>query len=210
MSDAGAAPQGQDDVDAGFRQRRQRRHVMMMALTVVGMFGFGFAMVPFYQLICSVTGLNSTSASSGRTAIADVSSFMIDRSRNVTVEFDATVTGGLQWEFRPLVKQIKVHPGEMQEVSFYARNLSDRTVVAQAVPGITPWQATKHFNKTVCFCFVQQTLEPGEARVMPLRFVLDPALPGEFHTVTLSYSLMDTARNPSPPQELDSIVLNNS
>lgn len=94
-----------------------------------------------------------------------------------------------------MVKKVQVHPGEIKEVLYFAKNTSDRTIIAQAIPGVTPWQATNHFNKTECFCFVRQKLEPGESREMPLRFVIDKNLPEVYKTITLSYTFMDTDRS---------------
>lgn len=173
-------------------QKKVRSSALKMFVLVIGMFGFGFAMVPLYDLLCSVTGLNGSTT--GR--VKDVSQFagLVDYDRIITVEFDATNNADLPWEFHPMTKKVDVHPGEISEVSYYAKNNSDKTIIAQAIPGVTPWQATNHFNKTECFCFVQQKLEPGESREMALRFVIDPDLPKEFKTITLSYTFMDTDR----------------
>lgn len=179
---------------AGGAQRRQRRTVVILSLVVVGMFGFGFALVPLYQLVCSVTGANSAAAT-GRISAAELAAMQVDEARLVTVEFDATINLDLPWVFKPTVKRLRVHPGEISEVTYLVKNTSDRTIVAQAVPGITPWQATEHFTKTECFCFTQQTLAAGEEREMPVRFVISPALPAKYHTVTLSYTFMDTDRS---------------
>jgi cytochrome c oxidase assembly protein subunit 11 len=155
------------------------------------MFGFGFAMVPLYDLLCSVTGLNGSTT--GRGNEAELTK-RVDLNREITVEFDATNNADLPWEFHPLIKKLKVHPGEINEVSYYAKNLSDKAIIGQAIPGITPWQATSHFNKSECFCFIQQKLEAGESREMTLRFVIDPDLPAQYKTITLSYTFMDTDR----------------
>jgi len=173
-------------------QQKNKQTVKWMLLIVVGMFGFGFAMVPLYDMLCSVTGLNGSTT--GRIEDESQLNGKVDYSRTIAVEFDATNNAALPWEFYPLVKKIEVHPGEIKEVVYYAKNNSDKVIVAQAIPGITPWQATSHFNKTECFCFTQQKLEPGESKEMPLRFVIDPELPKEFNTITLSYTFMDTDR----------------
>jgi cytochrome c oxidase assembly protein subunit 11 len=106
----------------------------------------------------------------------------------VTVEFLATVNSDLPWDFRPMVKRIKVHPGEVTEVNYFARNKTDNLVVGQAVPSLAPGLAAKYFSKTECFCFTRQALGPGESKEMPLRFVVDPELPDEVRTVSLSYT----------------------
>lgn len=167
--------------------------VKWMSLIVVGMFGFGFAMVPLYDLLCSVTGLNGSTT--GRTQESAYLGSKIDFNRIITVQFDSTKNADLPWDFYPLIKSIQVHPGEIKEVTYFAKNNSDKAIVAQAIPGITPWQATSHFNKTECFCFTQQKLEPGESKEMPLRFVIDTNLPEDFNTITLSYTFMDTDRS---------------
>ncbi|MDH5765302.1 MAG: cytochrome c oxidase assembly protein [Gammaproteobacteria bacterium] len=174
-------------------QQQNAKTVRLMLLIVIGMFGFGFAMVPLYDLLCSVTGLNGSTT--GR--IQDVSQLTgrVDYNRVITVEFDATNNADLPWEFRPTIKKLDVHPGEIKEVSYFVKNNASHAIVAQAIPGITPWQATSHFNKTECFCFIQQKLEPGEGKEMALRFVIDPDLPKEYKTITLSYTFMDTDRS---------------
>jgi len=166
--------------------------VRWMFLIVVGMFGFGFAMVPLYDILCSVTGLNGSTT--GRIEAASLLTSKIDINRTITVEFDSTTNAELPWEFYPMVKKIQIHPGEIKEVSYFVKNNSDKAIIAQAIPGITPWQATSHFNKTECFCFTQQKLEPGESKEMPLKFVIDANLPEDFNTITLSYTFMDTDR----------------
>jgi cytochrome c oxidase assembly protein subunit 11 len=172
-------------------QHRNKRTGWVLALGGLSMFAFGFALVPLYGLVCDVAGINR----SGKTNFvseAQLGSYRVDTDRTITVEFDATVESGMPWEFRPRVRNMKIHPGQIYEVHYFAQNNSDHAIVGQAIPGVTPWQATEHFNKTECFCFTQQTLQPGEGKDMPLRFVIDPGLPEEFTTVTLSYTFMDT------------------
>jgi cytochrome c oxidase assembly protein subunit 11 len=168
--------------------------VRFFFVLVIGMFGFGFAMVPLYDLLCSVTGLKFD-GTGGRVQDESLLTARVDLNRTITVEFDATNNADLPWEFYPTVKKIDVHPGEIKEVTYFAKNNSNRTIIAQAIPGVTPWQATSHFNKTECFCFTQQKLEPGESKEMPLRFVIDTDLPKDFTTITLSYTFMDTDRS---------------
>ena len=170
-----------------------RRLGLTLSIAVFGMFGFGFAMVPLYGLICDVTGINRAGAS-GRIAEADLVQLGVDRNRLVSVEFDYTLNAGLDWEVEPAQRTMDVHPGQTYDIVYKVRNNSDRAVVAQAIPGITPWQATEHFNKIACFCFDQQKLEPGESADLSLRFVLSRSLPQKYNTVTLSYTFMDTDR----------------
>jgi cytochrome c oxidase assembly protein subunit 11 len=167
----------------------------ILALAVLGMFGFGFAMVPLYSLICDVTGLNSANSTSGRMTVEEAMLGGVDQDRLITVEFDITMNADLPWRVAPAVKKMQVHPGKSYEVVFTAENLTDESMITQAVPGVTPWQATEHFNKIECFCFSQQTLKPREVKQMPLRFVIDRRLPEKYNTVTLSYTFMDTDRS---------------
>ncbi|MGD2056756.1 MAG: cytochrome c oxidase assembly protein [Gammaproteobacteria bacterium] len=162
-----------------------RRIVRRLAVVVLGMFGFGFALVPLYDVFCDVTGLNGKT---GRIAAEEALTRRVDEQRLVTVEFLATVNSDLPWEFRPLAHRIQVHPGEIREVHYFARNRAEHMIVGQAVPSLAPGLAAKYFNKTECFCFTQQTLGPGEGREMPLRFVVDPDLPADVRTVSLSYT----------------------
>jgi len=171
--------------------RRSRKTIFVLAGIVVGMFGFGFALVPLYQVFCQVTGYNGSSQ--GRLADSAYTG-EIEIDRLITVQFDATINTGLPWEFKPLTKQLVVHPGQTYEVNYWAKNNANQTIIAQAVPGITPWQATQHFNKMECFCFSKQTLQAGEEKEMPLRFVVSPSLPADINTLTLSYTFMNTDR----------------
>jgi len=171
-----------------------RTTIKWLLVMAVGMFGFGFALVPLYNLLCSVTGWNSIATNTVQ-ASADEISQEIDLTRTVTVTFDGTINGGLPWEFKPLVRKIVVTPGISYEANFYVKNYSDREIVGQAIPGITPWQGTEHFHKTECFCFTQQTLAAGESQIMPLRFTIDADLPKDIKVLTLSYTFMDTDRS---------------
>lgn len=173
--------------------------VKLLALTVAA-FGFGFALVPLYDVLCRVTGLNGKTAGGfsvgglNRDAAAPPS--RVDRSRIVTVEFTGTVMPGLPWEMRPLTTTLDLHPGEMQQVRFLVHNTSDKPVTGQAVPSVSPGQAALHFDKIDCFCFAQQTLAPGEARELPLVFIVKPELDADVRTITLSYSFFQV----TPPR----------
>lgn len=154
------------------------------------MFGLGFAMVPLYEKFCEVTGIKATAA---RKSIADYN--VVNSRRTVRVEFDATINQQLEFDFKPLTSFVEVNPGEIKNVNYVVKNNSDRDIVAQAIPSITPVLATTHLNKIECFCFSQQTLKAGEEKIMPLQFFLDDDLPEEITTVTLSYTFMDTSRD---------------
>jgi len=161
-----------------------------LAMLAVLMFGFGYALVPLYDKFCEITGLG------GRTGqqVAESKSpqaMSVDTSRTITVHFDANVNSRLPWRFEPVEPMMEVHPGRLYETSYVAHNDSAHSVVAQAVPSVAPGQAALYFNKTECFCFTEQVLGPGESRDMPVRFFVDPALPGRVELVTLSYIIYE-------------------
>ena len=174
-------------------RQANRRLVKRLLLIAVGMFGFGFALVPLYNVFCQVTGVNGKTGGpvDAVAALAEV----VDMDRVVTVEFVSAVDTGLPWEFRPLVKKMQVHPGEMNDALYFARNQSNDQVVGRAVPSVAPGLAAQYFHKVQCFCFTEQTLGPREEREMPVRFVIDPNLPAEVATVTLSYTFYESTAN---------------
>jgi cytochrome c oxidase assembly protein subunit 11 len=171
---------------ASAAKRANTRTAIKLGAVAGAMFLFGYALVPLYDVLCEVTGLNGKTTGRVETASAGV-----DRSRTVTVEFVGQAQTGLPWEFRPVVRSVNVHPGETRTVMYYARNRSDETITGQAVPSVAPGRAAMQFKKIECFCFTQQTLKPGEAREMAVQFVLDPQLAPEVQTVTLSYSFFN-------------------
>jgi len=161
------------------------------------MFGFGFAMVPFYKKLCEITGLNSIIKPD-----AAPTNTQVDATRSLTMEFDVNVRGGLPWSFRPLEKSVRFHPGELVQVEFEVRNDSDRPFTGQAIPSFGPQVAGRHLRKLDCFCFTQQTLQPGEVRRMPVVFVVETTLPADVNYVTLSYTFFQVegrARNDALP-----------
>lgn len=171
------------------QRNSNKRLVIILAAIVVGMFAFGFALVPIYNSLCKALGINGKTNTS---SIAyDAANAAIDESRTITVEFIATNSGQVPWAFHPNTKKVKVHPGEIAKLSFYAENKSAHAMTVQAIPSVTPGIAAKYLKKTECFCFTQQTLNGHEAMDMPLLFHLDPALPSYVRTVTLSYTLFD-------------------
>lgn len=169
-----------------------RKLVTRLLFIVAAAFGFGFALVPLYDVLCRVTGLNGKTAGSfttgGLTVSHDNTARPVDRSRRVTVEFTGIVMPGLPWEMRPLTASVELHPGELQTAIFVVRNHASYPITAQAVPSVTPGQAAAHFTKIECFCFTQQTLAPGESRELPLAFIVKPELDGSVRTITLSYA----------------------
>ena len=171
------------------KHKKQRKLLVLLGCIVLGMFAFGFALVPIYNSLCKTLGINGKTNSE---AIAyDVSKATIAKDREVLVQFVATNNSGVPWAFYPKVKQIKVHPGEIAKLAFYAENKTNHRMVVQAVPSVTPGLAAKYLKKTECFCFTQQTLDGHEAMNMPLLFHLDPELPSTVNTITLSYTLFD-------------------
>ena len=167
------------------RELANRRIVRRLAMVALLMFGFCFALVPLYNVFCDVTGLNGKT---GRIDPGQALTAQVDKERLVTVEFLGMASSDLPWEFRPMVRQVRVHPGEVTEVHYFARNRTGSQVTGQAVPSVAPGQAAKYFNKTECFCFTRQTLQAGESKEMPVRFMVDPALPEDVVRVSLSYT----------------------
>jgi cytochrome c oxidase assembly protein subunit 11 len=163
-----------------------RRLMKKLLVAAAIMFGFGFALVPFYEKICEVTGIRNLFQPDAVAA----QNTQVDVSRRVSVEFDSN-TQRLAWTFKPLRSSVTVHPGEVTQVEYEVRNTLDRPVTGQAVPSYGPREAALYFRKMECFCFRQQTLGAGEVRRMPVVFVIDPNLPPEINTVTLSYTFFE-------------------
>ena len=184
------------------RVRADNAHMMLKLVVVAAlMFGFGYALVPLYEAVCSALGINVLSLSErqgsglgiGR---PDPGNTQIDRSRTITVEFDANARG--PWEFKPAMRSLQVHPGELATVMYEFRNAQPRTMAAQAIPSYAPMQATAHFNKLECFCFNEYTLEPGEKKQWPVAFVIDPKLSKDVTTITLSYTFFEVGKGTPP------------
>lgn len=152
------------------------------------MFAFGFALVPIYNSLCKTLGINGKT---NTTSIEYKVGTRVDKEREVLVEFVATNNSSLPWLFYPKTKKIRVHPGEIAQLSFYAENKSGHSMTVQAIPSVTPGIAAKYLKKTECFCFTYQRLNENEAMDMPLLFHLDPELPADIHTITLAYTLFD-------------------
>ena len=182
------------------------RRMLGKLLVVAGlMFGFGYALVPMYRAICNALGINVLTlaeqrAASGSWAARKVAAnTQVDASRTITVEFDANARG--PWDFKPAQRSLQVHPGEVATVMYEFRNVQNRTMVAQAIPSYAPMQASPHFNKLECFCFNEYTLAPGESRQWPVVFVIDPKLPRDVTTITLSYTFFEVGgRVPAAPR----------
>jgi cytochrome c oxidase assembly protein subunit 11 len=162
-----------------------RRLTKRLLLVTMAMFGFGFLLVPLYEALCEVTGLNGKTDS--RAAVVEPG-MIVDESRTVTVEFVASLNTGAPWEFAPQVTRMTVHPGQFYQTQFHAQNLTGQMLAGQAIPSVTPGLAARHFQKIECFCFTRQVFQPGEGRDMPVIFRLDPDLAPDVRTVTLSYT----------------------
>jgi cytochrome c oxidase assembly protein subunit 11 len=155
---------------------------------VIGMFGFGFALVPLYDVLCDITGLGGRT---GDQYTYDPASMQRDSSRLVKVNFITNTNAGMVWDFWPESGGVRVNPGDVKVVNFYVTNPTDRRMVGQAVPSVVPMKAAQYFHKTECFCFESQVLEPGETMAMPMRFIVDPNLPRDVQSISLSYALFD-------------------
>lgn len=170
------------------RNQLNRRTAVKVAAVALAMFGFGYALVPLYNLACQALGLNGKT---GRIEAAAAVAPATPVARTVTVEFTGNATSGLPWEFRPMTKRIDVRVGDTVVVNYYVHNTSAETVTGQAVPSVAPSRAAPYFKKIECFCFTQQELKPGEAREMPVRFTVLADLAPEVQTITLSYAFFN-------------------
>lgn len=179
--------EAQARVAGGERGRENRRMLTRLSIVAMAMFGFGFALVPFYEKICLALGVNSLVERAEQPANTQV-----DAARTVIIELDANAHN-LPWRFRALTPHLTVHPGELVQVEYEIANVRGEPVTGQAVPSYGPALAGQYFRKLECFCFTQQTLAAGETRRMPVTFVVDPSLPKDVHTVTLSYTFFEVA-----------------
>ena len=172
-----------------------------LAVVAVGMFAFGYALIPIYRAVCEATGINILALGERQIPGAQATlpaNTQVDTSRTITVEFDANARG--PWEFKPAQRSLQVHPGEMATVMYEFQNVQNRRMTAQAIPSYAPVQASTHFNKLECFCFTQHTLEPGEKKVWPVVFVIDPKLSKDVKTITLSYTFFEVGgKTPAAP-----------
>ena len=186
--------------------KENAKMVGKLAIVAMGMFAFGYVLIPIYKHICEATGLNILSLSEKQVPGAGVagrdvkipSNSQIDKTRTITVEFDANARG--PWDFKPAKRSIQVHPGELATVMYEFQNVQNRRMAAQAIPSYAPHQATAFFNKIECFCFSQYTLNPGEKREWPVAFVIDPRISKDVKTITLSYTFFEVGgKTPAAP-----------
>jgi cytochrome c oxidase assembly protein subunit 11 len=161
--------------------------VRNLVLICLAMFAFGFALVPLYDVLCNITGINGKTKNTAAAA-----STSIDTSRQIKVEFLANRDPGMPWAFVPKMDSVELNPGQIKIVNFYVENPTDQAMVARAVPSVSPGEAALYFKKIECFCFTEQPLGAHESKLMPVQFYIDPKLPSHFTTITLSYRLYDS------------------
>lgn len=173
-------------------QKPSRCLLSVLCTIVVSMFAFTFALIPLYNVFCQITGLN------GKVDIQHPEQFtrykdktLQEITRRIVVEFDTNRNRELLLEFSPEHPALEVKPGELTHTSYHVKNLTSKKIIVQAIPSITPGIIAKHLKKLECFCFNQQTLQPGESMSLPLRFWLEPEIPEDIHRLTLSYTLFD-------------------
>ncbi|EGU33751.1 cytochrome C oxidase assembly protein [Vibrio ichthyoenteri ATCC 700023] len=196
----------QDERGNEHQQRKANRALTSkLLLATVAMFGFGFALVPLYDIMCDALGINGKTNSE---AVQQPAALSADTSRTIRVEFIAHPNPTMPWEFKPQVTTMDVHPGEVIQTSYYAFNRSDKTVVGQAVPSVSPGLGASYFNKVECFCFNKQPLEAKSSVDMPLIFYIERDIPQSIHTLTLSYTLYDITE--SADTKAKQIVRNSS
>jgi cytochrome c oxidase assembly protein subunit 11 len=185
------------DIKQDKTETKNKRVVGVSSLVVIGMFGFGFALIPLYDVFCDVLGINGSyqSIEDGTyDAKAEAERALkngVDESRTITMQFLVTDNPALDLEFKSNTKSLSMNPGQVKEVSYYVKNRSDKPMVLQAIPDITPNLAKKYLAKIECFCFNKQTLQPGEEKEMPLRFVINSAIPESIPVLTMTYRFID-------------------
>jgi cytochrome c oxidase assembly protein subunit 11 len=172
------------------RELKNAKLLKVLVLIVIGMFGFGFALVPLYDVLCEITGLNGK----GNKLAVKESTYQIDADRELTIEFLTTLNKDTPLRFSAETKQLRINPGKYYTVNFYAENKSDKTITSQAIPSFSPGLVAKYVEKVECFCFKQQVFLPGETKIMPMRFVVKPDLPQEHKIISLSYTFFDNTK----------------
>jgi len=170
--------------------RNDNRSLTLRLLALaVAMFGFGFLLVPLYDVFCEITGFGGRTNDTAVTAKEAP-----DEARTIRVEFVTTVNEFAPWEFAADANSMEVHPGKMYYATFTAKNLSEQDKIGQAIPSVAPVAASGHFKKIECFCFENQDFAPNEERALPLQFIVDPEVPAYVDTITLQYTMFDTMR----------------
>ncbi|MEZ8725817.1 cytochrome c oxidase assembly protein [Vibrio cyclitrophicus] len=170
------------------KKRSTKKLTGYLVLSVVAMFGFGFALVPLYDVMCDALGINGKT---NTVSAVQPQGMQPDYSRTVRVEFMSHIKPDMPWQFSPEVQVLEVHPGEVIQTNYIAKNLSGASLVGQAVPSVSPGMGATYFNKMECFCFNQQPLEGHKSAEMGLIFYIEPDIPELIHTLTLSYTLFN-------------------
>jgi cytochrome c oxidase assembly protein subunit 11 len=171
-------------------KQKNTKIVKILVLVVIGMFGFGYALVPLYDVLCDLTGLNGKAESVAAKEVP----YKVDMAREINVELLTSLNESTPLEFRAETKQLKVRPGEYHTVYFYAKNMADKVMEATAIPSFSPGVVGEYFKKVECFCFNQQTFKARESKRMPMRFAVNPDLPKDLKTITLSYTFFDNTK----------------
>jgi len=177
------------------RKRANRKLVLGLLIMTAGAFAFGWALVPLYDVLCRAAGIGNAEAKAGKSVVREA----VDPNREITIEFLAQPASVGSFDFRPKVASMRIHPGKLYDAQFYAKNLTRVASVAQAVPSISPTGTARYFHKTECFCFSPQKFAAGEGRDMPVRFIVDPELPGNVDKLTLAYTFYDTTPSATRP-----------
>jgi cytochrome c oxidase assembly protein subunit 11 len=172
-----------------------RKLVRALLIMTAGSFVFGWALVPLYDVLCRAAGIGNAEAKAGKSVAQEA----IDPNREVTIEFVASPASVGSFDFHPNVASMRIHPGKLYDAEFYAKNLTQAASVTQAVPSITPTGTAHYFHKTECFCFSPQKFAAGEARELPVRFIVDPQLPSTVDKLTLAYTIYDTTQSATRP-----------
>ena len=173
-------------------KRANRQLLAKLLVFTLGAFGFGYALVPLYDVLCDVTGFGNER----RLAQKSVIDVKPDQTRTITLEFLAELPSNGNWEFKPVLRSMQIHPGQLYTADFIARNLTGRDTIAQAIPSMAPTKVAPFFHKTECFCFTPQNFKTGEERALPVRFVVDPAIPADIDRITLAYTFYDDMTRP--------------
>tara|TARA_R110000868_G_scaffold124730_1_gene329514 strand:+ start:2336 stop:2941 length:606 start_codon:yes stop_codon:yes gene_type:complete len=187
-------------------RKKNRKLLIILSLVAISMFGFGYALVPIYNTFCQAFGINGKT--SGRYLVPP--SMEADKSRTIKVTFSTTLNREMPWDFRTNKTVMLIHPGEIKQVDFFAKNLTNKAIIGRAIPSISPGQLGTYFHKTECFCFNEQLLSAKEERVMPLVFFIDPSIPKDIYELTLSYTMFDTKKETQEDKDKIINILENS
>lgn len=172
------------------KEQKNNRLVSKLVIVVLAMFGFGYALVPIYNVFCEVTGIIGKTSNE---AIAE-DAYIVDNNRELTIEFITSLNESAPMTFSVETKKMKIHPGQYYTVNFMAKNLTNENMVARAIPSVSPGPAAEYLKKTECFCFTEQNFDAQEQKKMPVRFVIDPEIPERYNTITLAYTFFDNTK----------------